>query len=436
MATRWATSFSRRERIENGSDCFSRITTFLSSLKIQLIPEIITFIPVPISKELQLTKVNCYSFYIITKTVEFYKKRYFTIDCYFFCIIYVFLDEVQKIFPIINPALTEGKHIPAKKDDEQIISFVDVILGLSREKNIDLYVTGSNSKMLSSDIITEFRDKAVNIQLKPLSFEEFSEYKGGSKTDALLEYMQFGGLPLAVLKSESEKKDYLKNLFEMTYFKDIIERNKLKKTSSLDELCNLISSLTGQLINAEKIANTFQSVKKEKINKLTVEKYIGYFIDSFLIQEAKRYDLKGRTEIGALRKYYFLDTGLRNARLNFAFPDEGQMLENIVYNELIYNGYSVNIGTFDTVTKDKNGKSVRKTSEVDFFAKRGTNQFYIQVCASLADTTTRAREVRPFLQLNDQVRKIIVTGQNVNENLDENGFVIIGAIDFLLRFIK
>lgn len=349
---------------------------------------------------------------------------------------YIFLDEVQKIFPIINPGLTEGKHIPAKKDDEQIISFVDVILGLSREKNIDLYVTGSNSKMLSSDIITEFRDKAVNIQLKPLSFEEFSEYKGGSKTDALLEYMQFGGLPLAVLKSESEKKEYLKNLFEMTYFKDIIERNKLKKTSSLDELCNLISSLTGQLINAEKIANTFQSVKKEKINKLTVEKYIGYFIDSFLIQEAKRYDLKGRTEIGALRKYYFLDTGLRNARLNFAFPDEGQMLENIVYNELIYNGYSVNIGTFDTVTKDKNGKSVRKTSEVDFFAKRGTNQFYIQVCASLADTTTRAREVRPFLQLNDQVRKIIVTGQNVNENLDENGFVIIGAIDFLLRFIK
>ena len=346
------------------------------------------------------------------------------------------MDEVQKIFPIINPALTEGKHIPAKKDNEQIISFVDVILGLSREKNIDLYVTGSNSKMLSSDIITEFRDKAVNIQLKPLSFEEFSEYKGGSKTDALLEYMQFGGLPLAVLKSESEKKDYLKNLFEMTYFKDIIERNKLKKTSSLDELCNLISSLTGQLINAEKIANTFQSVKKEQINKLTVEKYIGYFIDSFLIQEAKRYDLKGRTEIGALRKYYFLDTGLRNARLNFAFPDEGQMLENIVYNELIYNGYSVNIGTFDTVTKDKNGKSVRKTSEVDFFAKRGTNQFYIQVCASLADTTTRAREVRPFLQLNDQVRKIIVTGQNVNENLDENGFVIIGAIDFLLRFIK
>lgn len=349
---------------------------------------------------------------------------------------YVFLDEIQKVFSVINPALTEGKHIPAKKNDEQIVSFVDVILGLSREKNIDLYVTGSNSKMLSSDIITEFRDKAVNIQLMPLSFEEFSEYKEGSKSDLLMEYMQFGGLPLAVLKSEEEKKSYLKNLFEMTYFKDIIEHNSLKKTSSLDELCNLISSLTGQLMNAEKIANTFKTVKKEKIDSTTVNNYIAYFVDSFLLREAKRYNLKGRNEIGALRKYYFLDTGLRNARLNFAFPDEGQMMENIVYNELIYNGYTVNVGTFDTVEKDKNGKSVRKTNEVDFFARRGTNQFYIQVTANISDAATRTRELRPYLMLNDQVRKIIVVNQNVNETLDENGFVIIGAVDFLLRFIK
>lgn len=349
---------------------------------------------------------------------------------------YVFLDEIQKVFPIVNPVLTEGKHIPAKKTDEQIVTFVDVILGLAREKNIDLYVTGSNSKMLSSDIITEFRDKAVNIQLLPLSFEEFADYKDGSETDLLLEYMQFGGLPLAVLKSEEEKKSYLKNLFEMTYFKDIIEHNSLKKTSSLDELCNLISSLTGQLINSERIANTFKSVKKEKIDSETVDKYIEYFVDSFLMREARRYDLKGRTEIGALRKYYFLDTGLRNARLNFAFPDEGQMLENIVYNELIYNGYTVNVGTFDTVEKDKNEKSVRKTNEVDFFARRGINQFYIQVSANISDAETRAREVRPYLMLKDQVRKIIVVNQNINETLDENGFVIIGAIDFLLRFIK
>lgn len=349
---------------------------------------------------------------------------------------YVFLDEVQKIFSIVNPVLTDGKHVLAKSTDEQVVSFVDVILGLSREKNIDLYVTGSNSKMLSSDIITEFRDKAVNIPLQPLSFEEFVAFKGGSKSDALFEYMQFGGMPLAVVKPETEKKEYLKNLFETTYFKDIIERNKLRKSSSLDELCNVISSLTGQLLNAEKIANTFKTVKKEKLDTLTVEKYIGYFVDSFLLREAKRYDLKGRTEIGALRKYYFLDTGLRNARLNFAFPDEGQMLENIVYNELIYNGYTVNVGTFDTVEKDKDEKSVRKTNEVDFFARRGINQFYIQVSSSIADAKTRARELRPYFLLNDQVRKIIVINQNISETLDENGFVIIGAVDFLLKFIK
>lgn len=349
---------------------------------------------------------------------------------------YVFLDEVQKIFSIVNPVLTDGKHVLAKSTDEQVVSFVDVILGLSREKNIDLYVTGSNSKMLSSDIITEFRDKAVNIPLQPLSFEEFVAFKGGSKSDALFEYMQFGGMPLAVVKPETEKKEYLKNLFETTYFKDIIERNKLRKSSSLDELCNVISSLTGQLLNAEKIANTFKTVKKEKLDTLTVEKYIGYFVDSFLLREAKRYDLKGRTEIGALRKYYFLDTGLRNARLNFAFPDEGQMLENIVYNELIYNGYTVNVGTFDTVEKDKDEKSVRKTNEVDFFARRGINQFYIQVSSSIADAKTRARELRSYFLLNDQVRKIIVINQNVSETLDENGFVIIGAVDFLLKFIK
>lgn len=349
---------------------------------------------------------------------------------------YVFLDEVQKIFSIVNPVLTDGKHVLAKSTDEQVVSFVDVILGLSREKNIDLYVTGSNSKMLSSDIITEFRDKAVNIPLQPLSFEEFVAFKGGSKSDALFEYMQFGGMPLAVVKPETEKKEYLKNLFETTYFKDIIERNKLRKSSSLDELCNVISSLTGQLLNAEKIANTFKTVKKEKLDTLTVEKYIGYFVDSFLLREAKRYDLKGRTEIGALRKYYFLDTGLRNARLNFAFPDEGQMLENIVYNELIYNGYTVNVGTFDTVEKDKDEKSVRKTNEVDFFARCGINQFYIQVSSSIADAKTRARELRPYFLLNDQVRKIIVINQNVSETLDENGFVIIGAVDFLLKFIK
>ena len=348
----------------------------------------------------------------------------------------VFLDEIQMVYSIVNPNLTDGKHVLARKDDAQIITFVDVILGLSRERNIDLYVTGSNSRMLSSDIITEFRDKAVNIHLSPLSFDEFYTYHGGSKMEALYEYMQYGGMPLAVLKSEDDRKEYLKGLFETTYFRDIIERNKLRKSSSLDELCNIISTSTGELLNAEKISNTYTSVKHEKIDKQTVEKYIGYFGDAFLLREARRYDLKGRAEIGALRKYYFTDTGLRNARLNFAFPDEGQMLENIVYNELAYQGYTVNVGTFDSIEKNDAGTSVRKTNEVDFFARKGVRQYYIQVTADISNAGTKTRECRPYFLLNDQVRKIIVVGKPVNECLDESGFTIIGAADFLLRFIK
>ena len=348
----------------------------------------------------------------------------------------VFLDEIQMVYAIVNPNLTEGKHVLAKKGDSQVVTFVDVILGLAREKNIDLYVTGSNSRMLSSDVVTEFRDKAVNIHLAPLSFDEFYGYKGGNETEALYDYLQFGGMPLAVLKTEDDRKEYLKALFETTYFRDIVERNRLRKSSSLDELCDIISTATGELLNAEKIANTFRSIKHEKIDKQTVEKYVGYFVNAFLLREARRYDLKGRAEIGALRKYYFTDTGLRNARLNFAFPDEGQMLENIIYNELIYQGYSVNVGTFDTIEKNSAGTSVRKTNEVDFFARKGIRQYYIQVSADISNAKTKAREIRPYLVLNDQVRKIVVINKPIRESLDENGFTIIGAADFLLRFIK
>lgn len=349
---------------------------------------------------------------------------------------YIFIDEIQKVYKIINPNLTKGEHILATQNDQETISFVDVILGLSREKNIDLYVTGSNSKMLSSDIVTEFRDKAINIKLTPLSFEEFYNYRGGYKTEALYEYMQYGGMPLCVLKEGDSKKDYLKSLFETTYFRDILERNNLRKSESLDELCNILSELTGEMINSEKISNTFRSVKKENIDKQTVDKYISYFQDAFILREARRYDIKGKKEIGALKKYYFTDTGLRNARLNFAFPDDGQILENIVYNELIYNGYTVNVGVFDTIEKDKNGKSIRKNNEIDFFARKHNKNFYIQVCDYFSNIDTKNRELRPFFKVNDQIQKIIVINRPINETRDENGFTIIGITDFLLRFIK
>jgi len=349
---------------------------------------------------------------------------------------YVFLDEIQKVIPIVNPVLTNGEHIKAKDTDEDVISFVDVVLGLSHKPNIDLYVTGSNSKMLSTDIITEFRDKATNISIYPLSFEEYYNYVGGSTTDAMFEYMQHGGMPLAVLKDEDDKEEYLKGLFETTYFKDILEHNKLYKSESLDELCNIISELTGSLLNSKKISDTFKSTKHEDIDKQTIDKYIEYFKDAFILREARRYDLKGREEIGALQKYYFTDTGLRNARLNFAFPDEGQMLENVVYNELIYNGYTVNVGTFETIEKNKDGKSVRKTNEVDFYATKNKKRLYIQVSKDISNEKTMIRELRPFHKLNDQIQKVVVINKPIKETFDKDGYTIIGVADFLLRYIK
>lgn len=349
---------------------------------------------------------------------------------------YVFIDEIQLVTSVINPAFTNGKIILAKKDDKNVISFVETILGLSREKNIDLYVTGSNSKMLSSDIITEFRDKATNISLYPLSFAEFYEYKGGSKTDSLYEYMQYGGMPLAVLKDIDDKKIYLNQLFNTTYFADIIEHNNLKRSESLDELSNIISECTGDLLNSQKIADTYKSVKHENIDKETVERYLQFFIDAFIIREATRYDVKGRKEIGATRKYYFTDVGLRNARINFAFGDEGKILENIIYNELVFNGYSVNIGTYEKVEKDKDGKSIKVNYEIDFLATKKNRSYYVQVSDNINNEKTRNREIKPYISLNDQIQKIIVVNKPIDETRDENGFTIIGAFDFMTKFIK
>lgn len=349
---------------------------------------------------------------------------------------YVFLDEIQMVNKIVNPVYTEGKYIIAKENEENTVTFVDVILGLSREKNIDLYVTGSNSKMLSSDIVSEFRDKAANIHIRPLSFEEYFNYVGGSATEAIYEYMQFGGMPLSVLKGSTEKQIYLKNLFQTTYFRDILDHNRLSKTEALDELCDILSTCTGELINAEKIANAYHSKRHEKIDKTTVSKYIRYFEDAFMINEARRYDIKGKQEIGALRKYYFVDPGLRNARLNFVFPDEGQIIENIVFNELVYNGYTVSVGTYEKVEKNSEGKSIKKTYEIDFFAVKNQRMYYIQVASDISNPLTKQREQKPYIALNDQIQKIIVINKPIKETRDEIGFTVIGLADFLLRFIK
>ena len=349
---------------------------------------------------------------------------------------FVFIDEIQLVNTIVNPAFTGDRIVLAKPGDENTISFVEVVLGLSRERNIDLYVTGSNSKMLSSDIVTEFRDKATIINIGPLSFEEFYLHAGGSKTDAFYDYLTYGGMPLAVLKDKGEKRAYLKNLFNTTYIADILEHNRIQKSEALEELCNILSTCTGELINSQKLADTYNSVSHLGIDKDTVTKYISFFMDAFIIREARRYDVKGRREIGALRKYYFADTGLRNARLDFSFTDEGHLLETVVFNELIYNGYSVSVGTYDKVEKDGSGKSTKKNYEIDFLARRDSRVFYVQTSSDLSKEDTRKRELKPFLALNDQIQKVLVINKPLDESLDENGFIIIGITDFLLRFIK
>ncbi len=349
---------------------------------------------------------------------------------------YVILDEIQEVYPIVNLALSENKHVKAASKDVEIITFVDVILDLASKENIDLYVTGSNSKMLSSDIVTQFRDKATNIRVLPLSFEEFCKCKNNDENALINEYMMYGGMPLSVLKDGIEKENYLKNLFETTYLKDIIERNKIRKREALDEICTMLATCVGDFINSDRIAKLYKAKTNNKIDPDTVNSYINSFIDSFILSEAFRYDLKGKNIITSAKKYYYIDTGLRNARLNFVYSDTGKMLENVVYNELIYNDYKVNVGTFDIFENDENGKTTRKTLEVDFLASKGNRMYYIQVCDDYSSDTTKNRELKPYIALNDQIQKIIVVNKPIKEMRDEKGFTIIGVCEFLLRYIK
>lgn len=344
----------------------------------------------------------------------------------------VVLDEVQRVFDIVNPELTGGAIVLAKKEDEETISFVDVVMGLSALPNVDLYVTGSNSKLLSKDIITQFRDKATQIHMAPLSFAEYYAYVGGSKSEAFYEYLLHGGMPLAVLSDRQQKEAYLEGLFATTYFKDILEHHGFQKQWALDDLADSLSSMVGKLINPERIANTLKSEGKTSLDPKTVQAYIDAFVDAFLLSEAPRYDLKGRALIGAGKKYYFADTGLRNARLRFAFPDLGQLMENAVFNELIYRGYQVSVGVLPTVGKDNTGKSVRKDYEIDFVARKGYDAIYVQIAQSVANVDVLKKELRPFDFVRGEAKNVLVVGEPIPETRNPDGSYIVGVSEFLL----
>lgn len=343
------------------------------------------------------------------------KKRY-----------YIFIDEIQFVSEIQNPYVD---------NEDAKITFIDVILGFMHMDNADVYVTGSNSKMLSSDILTQFRDRGDEIRVYPLSFAEFYNKYEGDKRGAWQDYYTYGGMPLATsLESHEEKSRYLRDLFDRTYIKDVLERHEIKNdTEVLDILLDVLASGIGSLTNPSKLANTFKSERQIGIGSETIEKYIGYFEESFLIEKAVRYDVKGRKYIGTPAKYYYTDLGLRNARLGFRQLEETHIMENVLYNDLIRRGMNVDVGVVEYNTKDADGKKIRKQLEVDFVVNQGGKRFYIQSALSIADPDKKEQEIESLKRIPDSFSKMVVVRDYLKPWQDENGITYLGIEQFLLN---
>ncbi len=320
-------------------------------------------------------------------------------------------------------------------DEIQLLdNFEAVLNGYLRRENFDVYVTGSNAKFLSKDILTEFRGRGWQIHINTLSFKEFKQVFDGNNEEAYNVYSVYGGLPkLVEFKTELDKTKYLNNIFEETYIKDIIDRNKIININELGELLDFLSSSIGSLTNPTKLANTFKSVKNIKIHPDTIKKYIEYFADSFLINTPKRYDINGKGYINSPLKYYFSDMGLRNVRLNFRELEQPRLMENIVYNELIMRGYNVDVGVVELYEQNNNGKSVLKKTEVDFVCNQSDKRYYIQVTYTLDSEEKIAQEQKSLLHINDAFKKIIIVKDSIKPHYNNHGVYIIGLYDFLLK---
>ena len=319
-------------------------------------------------------------------------------------------------------------------DEIQMLDCFEAVLNsYLRKDNMDVFVTGSNAKFLSKDIATEFAGRGDEVHMYPLSFAEFMSVYEGDKYMGLSEYMLYGGIPLVVLRDgANDKAAALQNLFREIYIQDIVRRNRVKNIGELEDLLNILSSAIGSLTNPEKLKNTFRTVKKSKITSNTIKKYLNYFEDSFLIESAQRYDIKGKAYIETPKKYYFSDLGLRNARINFRQFEQTHSMENVIYNELRMRGYSVDVGVVPIAEKDRNGKVTRKQLEVDFVCNLGSSRYYIQSAYTLPDETKRTQEVRPFRKIDDSFKKIIITRDMVPTQYDEYGILTINVYDFLL----
>ena len=320
-------------------------------------------------------------------------------------------------------------------DEVQMLDkFEDVLNGFLRMRNVDVYVTGSNAKFLSKDIATEFRGRGFEVKMYPLSFGEYMSVYPGSLQAGFNEYMLYGGLPqILSYNTEEQKAKFLKSLFDETYIKDIKDRYEIRKDDDLEELINIMASGIGALTNPNKLANTFRSEKKSSISYDTVKEYIDYLIDSFLVEKSTRYDIKGKRYINSPYKYYFMDLGLRNARINFRQSERSHLMENMVYNELRIRGFNVDVGTVPVVVTDENGRQQRSSLEVDFVCNLGSRRYYIQSAYRMESDEKIKQERASLLKVDDSFKKIIVIGEESPVTRDEVGITTISIYDFLLK---
>ena len=346
------------------------------------------------------------------------------------------LCDPDKLLEYIDSRLTDdGQYYILLDEIQKVDEFEDVLNSYLKMQNVDVYVTGSNSKLLSKDIITEFRARGYEIKVRPLCFREYmSVYQGPSREQALLEYMTYGGLPQTLtMESAEEKEDYLKSLFTSTYIRDIKERYKIVNDTDLEELIDVMASSIGGLTNPLKLQNTFKTVKQSSITFDTIKRYLDIMQDAFLIEKSVRYDIKGRKYIDTPAKYYFEDLGLRNARLNFRQIEETHLMENLLYNELRLRGLSVDVGQVVYNYKDEEGKSQRKVLEVDFVCNRGGKRYYIQSALSLPTPEKVEQEQNSLLRIDDNFQKMIIVGGMTPTHINDNGIIIMNIYDFLLN---
>lgn len=339
------------------------------------------------------------------------------------------------ILDYIETLIEDDKQYYILLDEVQMLNdFEEVLNSLLHISNVDIYVTGSNSKFLSKDVITEFRGRGDEIHVFPLTFKEFMQVYDGDMYRGFADYIVYGGLPLiSTMKTETQKVNYLTNLFNETYLKDIIERNHIEKTQELENLINVLASAIGSLTNPPKIQATFKSSIGSAISINTIRQYIEYLEDAFIISKAQRYNVKGRKYIGTPLKYYFEDIGLRNARLGFRQVEETHLMENIIYNELRCRGYSVDVGVVKKREMSENGKQIRKALEIDFVANLGSQRYYIQSALSMPTPEKQIQEKTSLINVADSFKKIIIVKDIVNVKRDENGIVTMSIYDFLLK---